>query len=57
MLNITKEIIIFSNQQCHVTDRVTHTRTDYLLEIKENRGFIVFIFFFLRTSFKYVYFV
>ena len=44
MLNITKEIIIFSNQQCHVTDRVTHTRTDDLLEIKENRGFIVFIF-------------
>ena len=27
MFNITKEIIIFSSQQCHVTDRLTRTRT------------------------------
>ena len=40
MFNITKEIIIFSSQQCHVTDRVTRTRTNYLLEIKENRAFV-----------------
>ena len=44
MFNITKEIIIFSSQQCHVTDRVTRTRTNYFLEIKENRAFLVFVF-------------
>ena len=33
MFNITKEIIIFSSQRCHVTDRVTRTRTNYFLEI------------------------
>ena len=56
MLNITKEIMIFSGQQCHVTDRVTRTRTNCLLEIKEYRAFFVFpffSFFFLRTSFSY----
>ena len=46
----------FSSQQYYVTDRVTRTRTNYLLEIKENRAFIVFVFFFLRTGFKYLYF-
>ena len=45
MLNITKKIMIFSGQQCHVTDRVTRTRTNCLLEIKEYRAFIVFPFF------------
>ena len=34
---------IFSSQQCHVTERVTRTRTNYLLEIKENHTFIVFV--------------
>ena len=41
VFNITKEIIIFSSQQRLVTDRVTRTRTNYLLEIKENRAFVL----------------
>ena len=60
MFNITKEIIIFSSQQCLVTDRVTRIRTNYLLEIKENRAFVlsfVLLFFLLKTSFNYLYFV
>ena len=44
MFNITKEIIVFSNQQWHENDRVPRTRTDYLLEIKENSAFLVFLF-------------
>ena len=44
MFNITKEIMIFSSQQCHVTDLLTRTRTNYLLEVKENRAFLVFVF-------------
>ena len=44
MFNITKEIIIFSSQQCHVTDRLTRKRTNYLLEVKENRAFVFFVF-------------
>ena len=57
MFNITKEFIIYLSQQCHVTDRITCTRTnDNLLEMKENRAFIVFSFF-LGTSFNYCYFV
>ena len=57
MCNIPKEIIIFLSQHCHVTDHVTRTRTNYLLELKGNRAFIFFIFFSLRTSFNYRYFV
>ena len=51
MFNITKEIIIFSSQQCHVTDCVTRTRTNYLLEIKEDRAFVfsfLLLFFFVK---------
>lgn len=44
MFNITKEIIVFSNQQWYENDRVPRTRTDYLLEIKENSAFLVFLF-------------
>ena len=47
MCNIPKEIIIFLSQHCHVTDHVTRTRTNYLLELKGNRAFIFFIFFLL----------
>ena len=50
MCNIPKEIIIFLSQHCHVSDRVTRTRTNYLLEIKENRPFI-FLFFFSKNQF------
>ena len=50
MFNITKEIIVFSNQQWHENDRVPRTRTDYLLEIKENSAFLVFLFLFLSKN-------
>ena len=52
MFHKTKEITFLSSHQSHVTDRVTRTRTNYLLEIKENRAFIVFSFsFFSKNQF------
>ena len=51
MCNIPKEIIIFLSQHCHVTDRVTRTRRNYLLELRGNRAFIFFIFFFSKNQF------